>query len=134
VEKYLRAVAEDVRDVQTTLNENRKRLAEIETTSRKRHQQFQEFKLSHEHDRIIQWLQYTDPYINHNAACEKREPLTGNWLLQSEDFARWKREPKQFLWLHGIPGCGKTVLTSTIVKHINDICEKDRHCRCLLLF
>ena len=116
MERYLRAVAEDVRDVHATLDG------------------FREFKLSHEQDKIIQWLQSTDPSTNHNAACEKREPLTGNWLLQSDDFAKWKREPKQLLWLHGIPGCGKTVLSSTVVEHIKSICKKDSQCRYIFYY
>jgi NACHT domain len=134
VEQYLRAVAEDVRDVHTTLNENGKRLAEIEDSSREWRRQFREFKLSHEQNKIIQWLQYTDPSTNHNAACERREPLTGNWLLQSDEFAMWKREPKQLLWLHGIPGCGKTILSSTVVEHIKAICKKDSQCQYIFYY
>jgi hypothetical protein len=129
VEQYLRAVAEDVRNVHITLNENGKRIAEIENSSQKRYRQFREFKLSHEQDKVIQWLQDTDPSTNHNAACEMCEPLTGNWLLQSDDFTEWKREPKQLLWLHGIPGCGKTILSSTIVEHIKTICKQDSQCQ-----
>lgn len=96
VEHYLRAVAEDVRDVHITLNENRKRLEEIGDSTREWRQQFRELKLSHEQDKIIRWLEYTDPSTNHNAVCELHEPSTGNWLLQSDDFAKWKRESKQF--------------------------------------
>ena len=134
MEQYLRVVAEDVRDIHTTLNENRKRLAEIEDSSREWHQQFREFKLSHEQNKIIRWLQYTDPSTNHNAACERREPLTGNWLLQSDDFAKWEREPKQLLWLHGIPGCGKTILSSTVVEHIKATCKKDSQCQYIFYY
>jgi hypothetical protein len=134
VEQYLRAVAEDVRDVHTTMNKNGKRLAAIEDSFRKQHQQFQEFKLSHEQDMIIHWLQSTDPSTNHNAACEMHEPLTGNWLLQSGDFAKWKREPKQLLWLHGIPGCGKTILASTVVEHIKTISKNDSQCQYIFYY
>ncbi|KAI9764110.1 MAG: hypothetical protein M1840_008670 [Geoglossum simile] len=134
VERYLRVVAEDVRDIHTTLSESKKRLAEIEDSSREWHQQFQELKLSYDQDMIIRWLQYTDPSTNHNAACEKREPLTGNWLLQSDNFAKWKRESKQFLWLHGIPGCGKTILSSTVVEHIKATCKRDCHCQYIFYY
>jgi hypothetical protein len=138
VEQYLRAVGEDVRDVHTTLNENGKRLAEIEDSSRECYRQFRDFKLSHEQNKIIQWLQSTDPSTNHNAACERREPLTGNWLLQSDEFAKWKREPKQLLWLHGIPGCGKTILSSTVVEHIKEhikaTCKKDSQCQYIFYY
>ncbi|KAH0550901.1 hypothetical protein GP486_007735, partial [Trichoglossum hirsutum] len=115
VEQYLAVVAEDVRDIRTMLNENRKQLTEL--------------KLSREQEKVIQWLQYTDPSTNHNTACELHEPETGNWLLQSEDFTTWKQESKKFLWLHGIPGCGKTVLSSTVVEHVKAICKNDSQCQ-----
>lgn len=60
--------------------------------------------------------------------------MTGNWLLQSDDFAQWKREPKQLLLLHGIPGCGKTILSSTVVEHIKTICNKDSQCQYIFYY
>jgi hypothetical protein len=115
-------VTEDVRDIRMMSDENKKQLAEIENSS-------QELKLSYEQDNVIRWLQYTNPSTNHNAACGLHEPETGNWLLQSDDFTTWKRESKKFLWLHGIPGCGKTVLSSTVVEHVKTICENDPQCQ-----
>jgi len=61
-------------------------------------------------NQILKWLSNTDPTINHNAACEKHEPQTGNWFIQGKDYSQWKETPSSFLWLHGIPGCGKTIL------------------------
>ncbi|KAH0559302.1 hypothetical protein GP486_004185 [Trichoglossum hirsutum] len=127
VEQYLRVVAEDIR-------ENTQRLVEVEDRSRELHQQFRELKLSHKQDKVIQWLQYTDPSTNHNAACELREPLTGNWLLQSDDFVEWKRRSAQFLWIHGIPGCGKTILSSTVVEHIKAFCKEDFQYQCIFYY
>jgi hypothetical protein len=47
--------------------------------------------------------------INHNAACKKHKPQTGNWFIQGK-YSQWKETPSLFLWLYGIPGCGKTIL------------------------
>lgn len=58
----------------------------------------------------MDWYSAVDPYSNHSAACEKREPTTGDWFLNCAEFAAWLISQKSFLWLHGIPGCGKTVL------------------------
>ncbi|KAL8919042.1 MAG: hypothetical protein Q9208_007008 [Pyrenodesmia sp. 3 TL-2023] len=41
---------------------------------------------------------------------------TGNWFFQGEAFKAWLREDNAFLWLHAIPGAGKTVLVSKLVK------------------
>ena len=39
------------------------------------------------------------------------------WFTESDIFARWKRE-ELLLWLHGKPGYGKTVLSSTIIDDV----------------
>ncbi|KAL2010787.1 hypothetical protein VTN00DRAFT_3505 [Thermoascus crustaceus] len=43
---------------------------------------------------------------------------SGLWFLQSEVFANWKMRSNSFLWLHGKPGCGKTILSCTIVEDL----------------
>jgi NACHT domain len=83
-----------------------------------------ELRLSLEQEKILTWIRSTDPSTNHNMACDKHEPLTGNWLLQSAEFRKWVKEERHFLWLHGIPGCGKTVLLSTVVEHVKSICHQ----------
>lgn len=74
-------------------------------------------------EKVLQWLATTDPSINHHAARTKHQATTGNWLLQSEKFESWWKEPSQTLWLYGIPGSGKTVLLSTAVNHVKNLCS-----------
>jgi len=53
------------------------------------------------------------PYFKHHKE-NKREILkgTGRWILTDEVFKTWKNESaSSMLWLHGIPGSGKTKLT-----------------------
>ncbi|KAF7158590.1 hypothetical protein CNMCM5623_003650 [Aspergillus felis] len=66
-----------------------------------------------------EWLSTPDPSINLNEALEKHHEGTGSWFLESEPFNEWKSGKRRHLWLHGIPGCGKTVLSATIIKHLN---------------
>jgi Cdc6-like AAA superfamily ATPase len=33
-------------------------------------------------------------------------------------FVKWKTGRSSFLWLYGIPGCGKTILSSTIIEYL----------------
>lgn len=69
-------------------------------------------------EQIEHWLSPPDPSTNYNRALQQRQEGTGIWFLQSDAFARWKTLRNSFLWLHGIPGCGKTVLSSTIIVHL----------------
>ncbi|KAH8756434.1 hypothetical protein BGZ57DRAFT_957852 [Hyaloscypha finlandica] len=79
---------------------------------------FAAIKIEGEDKRVIDWYSAVDPCSNHLAACEKHEPTTGAWFLECAEFAAWLKLPKSFLWLHGIPGCGKTVLSSTIIERV----------------
>jgi hypothetical protein len=46
--------------------------------------------------------------------------LTGQWLLDSDLYNTWQREPNSWTWYHGIPGCGKTVLNATVVRDLRE--------------
>ncbi|RLL95993.1 hypothetical protein CFD26_106093 [Aspergillus turcosus] len=72
-----------------------------------------------QHSKVKEWLSSPDPSINLNEAIERHHEGTGSWFLESDPFQEWKSGTRQHLWLHGIPGCGKTVLSATIIKHLN---------------
>ncbi|KAJ7798407.1 hypothetical protein B0H14DRAFT_2388719, partial [Mycena olivaceomarginata] len=44
-----------------------------------------------------------------------RQPGTGEWFLQHDFFKRWRTGEIRALWCRGMPGAGKTVLTSIVV-------------------
>lgn len=60
------------------------------------------------------------PYsTHHRVAREGRLPNSGQWLLQNEVYREWRgSSSSSVLWLHGIPGCGKTKLTSLVVDDV----------------
>ncbi|KAL0935964.1 ankyrin repeat protein [Colletotrichum truncatum] len=64
------------------------------------------------------WLSPPDTSNNVNHARESRHEGTGSWFLNSTIFQEWKLGTLQHLWLHGLPGCGKTVLATTILDHV----------------
>ena len=76
---------------------------------------------------VLKWLCSIDPSTNHNNACALHEPNTGQWFIQSQDFARWKTGSNRLLMLAGIPGSGKTILCSTIIEHVKHLnkCNAD---------
>jgi hypothetical protein len=69
-------------------------------------------------DKIRKWLSPPDTSTNVNAAKERRHKGTGAWFLDSAAFSEWKSGLRRYLWLHGLAGCGKTVLTSMILDHL----------------
>ena len=69
-------------------------------------------------EKIDRWLSPPDPSTNYNEALQRRQESSGLWFLQTDAFAKWNKRQNSFLWLYGIPGCGKTVLSSTIIKEL----------------
>lgn len=68
---------------------------------------------------ILTWLGAFNPSAYHNMVRKDRTEGTGAWLFQSSEFERWRESTEMtILWMHGIPGCGKTVLTSSVIDHI----------------
>ena len=76
---------------------------------------------------ILKWLTKVDPFTNHTAAHAKHEPGTGEWFVLSREYSSWML-PGRSLWLHGIPGAGKTVLCSTIIESIKSRCSPRTSC------
>jgi hypothetical protein len=68
--------------------------------------------------RIKAWLKPPDASINYVNASRLRYPNTGRWFLESDRYIWFKSTPHVRLWLRGIPGCGKTVLASTVVEDL----------------
>jgi Cdc6-like AAA superfamily ATPase len=81
----------------------------------------QALKLDRREREIRDWLSAPDPSFNYKNALEKRYEGTGSWFTGSQAFANWKKQPNSFIWLHGGPGYGKTVLSSTIIKHLKSV-------------
>src|SRR3954467_1739118 len=78
-------------------------------------------RLNNEHDlKILDWLakdygsQQTD-YI------KLRQPGTGQWLLNSSEFQTWLKTDNQTLFCPGIPGAGKTIITSIVIDHLQTL-------------
>jgi len=60
---------------------------------------------------ILRWLS-PEPYIQHHKQTKQGILTgTGQWLLSDPIFKKWKDDSaSSILWLHGIPGSGKSKL------------------------
>ncbi|MCJ1463035.1 hypothetical protein MMC07_001639 [Pseudocyphellaria aurata] len=76
---------------------------------------------------VLGWLSAAediqDEYLHKLA--DERQPETCNWILSDDDMYSWIEDESgdPILWLTGIPGAGKSFLSSLIIQHIQ---SKDR--------
>lgn len=73
---------------------------------------------------LFHWLSPPDPSSNATIARARRHAGTGTWLLKSGAFYKWQTGKRQHLWLYGLVGYGKTVLSATILEHLE---QTDAH-------
>ncbi|RDK38109.1 hypothetical protein M752DRAFT_279121 [Aspergillus phoenicis ATCC 13157] len=64
----------------------------------------------------------------------KCAPATGDWLLNTAQYMKWKTNPNNLLWIKGAAGCGKTVLCSRIIKDLQDHCGGEQSSSLCYLF
>jgi hypothetical protein len=67
---------------------------------------------------VYNWLHATDPSDLHEKSCKTYEPGTGEWLFRSPVWQSWLEEKTRCLWVHGIPGAGKTIFASHLIETI----------------
>jgi ankyrin repeat domain-containing protein 50 len=57
-------------------------------------------------------------WTNQKEARKKHQPGTGTWFLESYQYKDWLKKQNGRLCIYGLPGTGKTVLCSTVVRDI----------------
>ncbi|KAH7120600.1 ankyrin repeat-containing domain protein [Dactylonectria macrodidyma] len=68
-----------------------------------------------EQQTILDWLTPIDYTLQQNDFLSRRQPGTGQWLIESKEFLSWVASSKQTLFCPGIPGAGKSILASVVV-------------------
>ncbi|RYP05212.1 hypothetical protein DL765_009909 [Monosporascus sp. GIB2] len=74
---------------------------------------------------LLDWISPVDYGHQQSDFLRRRQPGTGQWLLDSEEYQTWLKRSKQTLYCPGIPGTGKTTLTSTVVHDLTTRFQKD---------
>lgn len=79
--------------------------------------------LHRQHDQededILNWLTPIDYALQQTDYFKRRQPGTGQWLLDNAEFHTWLHTNGQTLFCPGIPGAGKTILTSVVVESLH---------------
>src|SRR5947209_377555 len=74
------------------------------------------FKLVRKEDtEVLNWLTPVEYGTQQSDFLRRRQAGTGQWLLKSTEYQTWLNSGKQTLFCPGIPGAGKTILTSIVV-------------------
>jgi len=92
----------------------------VDSTDHSREQEDQ--AIIQKREELLVWLSSFEYQKMHNDVCARRLQDTGQWLLEKKDFQNWRDEHHldNTLWCHGIPGAGKTMLSSVCYSK----CEK----------
>ncbi|KLP10572.1 uncharacterized protein Y057_3779 [Fusarium fujikuroi] len=69
---------------------------------------------------IERWLNPPRYSTNVVKAKKRRHAGSGLWFIHSPISEEFKAGTRKHLWLHGLAGCGKTVLSSRIFDYLND--------------
>ncbi|KAI1773252.1 hypothetical protein F4818DRAFT_423717 [Hypoxylon cercidicola] len=73
---------------------------------------------------ICAWIQQADPSPIHHISKKLYENGTGNWLDRSGEWDDWLAGKFQCIWIHGIPGAGKTIFAAHLIEKIGFECKK----------
>ncbi|KAL8735775.1 MAG: hypothetical protein Q9166_000639 [cf. Caloplaca sp. 2 TL-2023] len=69
-------------------------------------------------EKALAWLSPVDPALKHRAFARDRQDGTGFWLFDLPEMKAWLETPKNGLWIWGIPGAGKTTLSTLVVDEV----------------
>jgi hypothetical protein len=69
---------------------------------------------------IMNWLTPVNYALQQSDLIARRQEGTGEWLLKSNQFQQWLAQSNQTLFCPGIPGAGKTMLTSIVIRYLHD--------------
>ncbi|KAF2174830.1 hypothetical protein K469DRAFT_756574 [Zopfia rhizophila CBS 207.26] len=92
---------------------------------RQLHERYNNRESHEEHQAILDWLTPLDYAPQQNDFISRRQEGTGQWLLDSKEFKDWLSETKQTLFCPGMPGAGKTIITSIVVNYLHTTFRND---------
>ncbi|CZR67760.1 uncharacterized protein PAC_17659 [Phialocephala subalpina] len=79
---------------------------------------------------LLTWLSKVNYRAHHKAMGAGLLPYSGLWLLEKPAFLEWRKSSvSSILWLHGIPGSGKSRLLYSVIenlRHENNNSESDK--------
>ncbi|KAJ5622285.1 hypothetical protein N7528_005517 [Penicillium herquei] len=75
--------------------------------------------------KIIEWITPIDFGPQQSDFLARRQPGTGQWLLDSTKFQTWKATRSQTIFCPGMPGAGKTIISSIVINNLDHAFQSD---------
>ncbi|ROW00673.1 hypothetical protein VSDG_03229 [Cytospora chrysosperma] len=111
-------------------------LGELKKETREIHEAIKQQCTVHEQQEILCWLEpgfpkNTDPETLQTEKFSLQEENTCNWMVKTLWWSDWlaggpsappDRGCRRFMWIHGLPGSGKTILASYLIDQIARNC------------
>ncbi|MCJ1417968.1 hypothetical protein MMC32_004313, partial [Xylographa parallela] len=114
--KQLKWEPDDIRDLRNRIVSNLTLLNSfIEGVSRNNVIQLVERQDRQKDQEILDWLTPIDYSAEQSDFLRRRQAETGQWLLDHSAYQQWVASKQGTLFCPGIPGAGKTILTSIVV-------------------
>jgi predicted ATPase len=98
---------------------------EVQKTAQDTNVTVKKLAYDQEHQATIDWLTLVNYASQQSDFIARRQEGTGQWLLQSNEFQQWLAQRNKTLFCPGIPGAGKTIITSIVVHHLHSIFGND---------
>lgn len=70
---------------------------------------------------VLDWLTPINFGAHHSTIRDKRQPGTGKWFLDSDEYLTWRDKNGKVLFCQGIPGAGKTTLSSIVIEDLASV-------------
>ncbi|RYP67004.1 hypothetical protein DL771_007500 [Monosporascus sp. 5C6A] len=80
--------------------------------------ELREQRVNSERQIVLDWITPIDYTAQQNDHFSRRQAETGRWLLDSTEYQAWLKTEGQTLFCPGIPGAGKTILTSVVIEDV----------------
>ncbi|KAF8461240.1 hypothetical protein BDZ91DRAFT_684178, partial [Kalaharituber pfeilii] len=99
---------------------------ELTTEVNQTNQTLQEQQILESRKEVLEWLSPLSFQGAQADAYSCWERGTGSWLLANAAFQEWLDGDKPTLYCPGIPGAGKTILTSMVIHYLQKELKRDR--------
>ncbi|KAF2704948.1 hypothetical protein K504DRAFT_460734 [Pleomassaria siparia CBS 279.74] len=95
-----------------------KRIVEVLSGIEELAKAYSEEMILQEQQRVLKWLTEIDFSSQQNSLNKQRQPETAEWFLEIKPFKDWLSIKGKVLFCPGIPGAGKTFITSRAIQHL----------------
>lgn len=87
----------------------------------------QRWQADQENKTVLDWVTTVDYSSQQSDFIGRRQAGTGQWLLDAIEYQQWTETANQTLFCPGIPGAGKTIVTSIVVDDLHTRFQNNVH-------